>query len=360
MTTPGGHPAFGPGHLPAGPWLRPGWAVAPPAPKPGTVPLRALDAADVIGGVFGTVRRYPAALYYPLLLVGLAGAGVFGGCLAVARDAVAPLPASGRLTHQQVADLVTAGAALLVVLALLAVLDYAVAAAVSCVVLRHAVLGRPLTARRAWAEARPWVWRVLGVQLLVGAAALGILLASALPSVVLFLLNGGGAAGWALLLLLPGTAGALHVGVRLLLAVPVLVLEEQRPVAAVRRAWRLNEGAWWRTLGISYAVTLIGDAVARSVTTTLAAGVLQLLPQDALDGGSDVSASWLSGSGVLVLAVGCAAVLALLSVARAPLAPLTSGLLYLDRRFRRENLAPTLAAAAGTAAAPPPAPGRAW
>lgn len=52
---PGG-PAWGP--PPPPPW---GWGWPPPAPKPGVIPLRPLQAGDIFGGVFATMRRYPGA-----------------------------------------------------------------------------------------------------------------------------------------------------------------------------------------------------------------------------------------------------------------------------------------------------------
>ncbi|MCC9307792.1 hypothetical protein LN042_11920 [Kitasatospora sp. RB6PN24] len=336
--------------MPAGPWRMPGWTVAPPAPKPGTVPLRPLDTGDIIRAVFATVRRYADSLYRPVLLVALGCAGVFCGCFALAYAQVGPVPAAGPMTDQQLTGLTVAAAILLVLLFLLSVVATAVTSAVSAVVLRHAAPGRQLTPRQSWAQSRGRLWPVLGVQALVLGAALGILAGSLLPSVLLFFLAGPVPAAWGLLLLIPGLAGALYVGVRLILAVPVLVLEERRPVAAARRAWQLNRAAWWRSLGIPYVVGLIGNVAVRSGMTLLAAAVSRLLPVDAFDSGTDGSRAWLSawlsvGSLTTLVAV-FALVAAVLMTVRAPLAPLTYGVLYLDRRLRMENLGPTLAAAA--------------
>ncbi|WP_035840210.1 DUF7544 domain-containing protein [Kitasatospora azatica] len=319
--------------------------VAPPAPKPGTVPLRPLDLGDIVTGVLATIRRYPGSLYYPLLLVAFGCAGVFGGCVGLAYAEVGPLPTSGRIPDQQLTHLTLAAVALLVLLLLLATVASAVATTVSTVVLYHAVLGRQLTFRQAWTRSRAHLGRVLGVQLLVTAASLGILVASALPSVLLFLLAGLTAAAYGLLLLIPGLVGAVYLGVRLVLVVPVLVFEEQRPVAALRRAWRLNRGAWWRSLGFPWVVGLLGEVVVRAGMTVLGMAVSRFLPSDAFDSGQAEPTSWPSPAGVTLLVVAVCMVVALLMAVRAPLAPLTCGLLYLDRRLRLEDLGPRIVAA---------------
>ncbi|MGC0314933.1 hypothetical protein QBC98_003412 [Kitasatospora acidiphila] len=348
MTTPGEQPAFAAGGVPAWPWAAPGWVVAPPAPKPGTVPLRPLDLGDIVSGVLATVRRYPGSLYYPLLVVALGCAGLFSGCAGLAYAEVGPLPASHRMTDHQLVGLTVASAVLVVLFMLLAVIASAITSAVGTVVVGHAVLGHPLTARQAWSRARGHVWRVVGVQLLAAIAALGILVGSLLPSVLLYFVASPIAAAYGLLLLVPGLGGAVYVGVRLVLAVPVLVLEEQRPVAALRRAWQLNRGAWWRSLGIPYLVRMIGDLAVRVAMTVLAMAVSRLLASDSLDGAQAGLSIWLSEAGFTLLVLVVCLAVALLMAVRAPLAPLSYGLLYLDRRLRLEDLGPTLAAAAGT------------
>lgn len=352
MTTPGGQPGFAAEGRPVGPWLTTGWPVVPPAPKPGTVPLRPLDLGDVVTGVFATVRRYPAALYYPVLSAALGSAALFGGSLALGYATLFPLPDDGRSTGRQLLRLTPALAALLVLLLLLAFLVNAVATTVSTVVLRHAVLGQQLTVRQAWERARGRLRPVIVVQALESGIMLAILVGSALPSLLLFLLAARTAAAYALLLLVPGLAGALYVGVRLVLTVPVLVLEDQRPVAALRRAWRLNDGAWWRSLGIPYLVGMIGNTAARGCMLVLTVLVSRFLPDGTFDTGPAGSSGPLSVPAFTLLAVAVCAVVALMMTIRAPLAPLTSGLLYLDRRLRLENLGPTLAAAARTPWAP--------
>ncbi|WP_406154349.1 hypothetical protein OG217_22050 [Streptomyces sp. NBC_01023] len=367
MTLDGGQWAAGPGGLPVGAFTPTGWAYAPSAPQPGTVPLRRLDAGDIVRGTFSTIGRYAKPIYLPLLVLALGFTVLLSGCAFAAWALVTPLPASGaRMTTHHLLDVGAAIAVVALPLLILATLAYAASAAVSITVLgRYAVLGRPpVTARRAWAEARRHLWRVLGTQLLTSLTTVGILLASALPGILLgVILHSATAAAFGLLLLIPGLVGALYTGGRLILAVPVTVLEKQRPAAAMRRAWTLSHGAWWRSMGIAYLARMIGYAATQLITTLTGTIAVQLAPSGLLDSAQSGQPFRLSPAGLILPAT--VVVLAAVTAAtlRAPLTPLALGLVYMDRRIRLENLHTTLAAAAGGAlnyayrqAAPTPSP----
>lgn len=61
--------------------------------------------------------------------------------------------------------------------------------------------------------------------------------------------------------------GAIVVGIRLTFGVQALIDEDLRPVAALRRSWRLTAGAFWRTLGITLVIQLLGEVVFLLVST---------------------------------------------------------------------------------------------
>lgn len=361
MTTGGGQWVTGPGGF-----APTGWAYAPPpALKPGTVPLRRLDVGDIVGSVLATLRHYAKPLYLPLLTVALGCSVLIGGCAGAAWALITPLPAHGdRLSTGHLLT-VAAGVAVVAVPALIcAIVAYAVTAAVSTTVLgHHAVLGRrPLTARQAWAEARPHVWRVLGTQLLTGLAAVAVLLTSALPSVLLGVtLNSPTAAALALPLLIPGLIGTLYLGGRFMLAVPVTVLEDKRPIAATRRAWKLGHGAWWRTVGVASLVRMIGYAATQMITSLAGMAAAQIVPPGDFVSTQTGRSFRLAAVDLILPAVvvGLAVVAAM--ILRAPVTPLTLGLLYIDRCVRLENLHTDLAAAAvaggGHRSSPRPDPG---
>ncbi|GJF29356.1 hypothetical protein KNE206_20560 [Kitasatospora sp. NE20-6] len=348
-------PGYGPG---AGPL--PPWAYVPQVPKPGVVPLAPLTVGNVVSGVFTALQRYTAALFVPLAWVALGSTAALSVYAAVAvsllRDVGDDLDAGGGLTgeHQALLTGTAIGGALLLVVALTAA--HVVATATSTAVLRHAVVGRKASTRQIWAESRPVIGRIVLSVLLVSVIVAGIMLVSALPALLLGIATGGTPLTvLAMLLMVPGWLFATYVQVRLVLEVPVIVLEDMSATAALRRAWRLNEGAWWRSLGIPYLVNLIGSAVAQfALVPFVVVGVIVLLSSshtpDAYGAESVPSVAGIAGFAV------CTAVGSLVTVmVTAPLTPLTNGLLYIDRRIRRESLDVTLAAAAGIAPWPPTA-----
>ncbi|MER5642091.1 hypothetical protein ABT095_34780 [Kitasatospora sp. NPDC002227] len=345
MTTDGGW------QLPGAGW---GPTVHHPA-RPGVIPLRPLGVADLLGAVFDTVRRCTKAVYLPVL----AAAGVAIGLLGVAVGAVAfsledtfgdlddePL---SRLADGRPADLTTTVViAALVVLCCLAGL-YAVGYTTATTVVRHAVVGRQVTAGQIWREAKPFVGRVLAAQLLAGLGSLAVVAASAVPGGLLGL-TGRGWSGAGFALVLPGFALALYAQVRLVLLVPVLVLENVSPAVAIRRAWGLNKGAWWRSLGIPYVVAVVGSTAAQLLL--LPCLVLGL----ALLAASSAAAGQISLLGAVLFAAATGLGLVLGLAVTLPLAPVAHSLLYVDRRIRREDFGTLLNAEAGVPRWGRPAP----
>jgi len=58
--------------------------------------------------------------------------------------------------------------------------------------------------------------------------------------------------------------GAVYVGVRLCVAAPAVVVENERGMGAIKRSWNLVQDNWWRSFGILIVVGIIG-AVASAV-----------------------------------------------------------------------------------------------
>jgi len=342
-----------------------GWGYmpyVPPVPQPGVVPLRPLNLGDIVAGVFGTLRRYFRALYLPLLAVAGGALVLVAGYTAVAYSVLGDLYEKLRdaddhgMTPGEVTTLVSVLVGGVLLLAVLSAALYVVAAATGTVVLRHAVIGRPVTAARAWAEARPWLGRVLASYLLPVGAMMALLVAA--EALVLAVAGLSGSVGTVLLgfLVLPFLCvAAVYVKVRLVLQVPVLVLEETGVVPAIRRAWRLNEGNWWRSLGIPLLLGMLGSAVVQLVLGPVSAvGMSMVFPTGEIGPDTMPDFGGLIGFLMLLLLVGF-----LGTVATLPLMPLTNGLLYIDRRIRNERLDIALGEAAGiwtTQPAPQPAP----
>ncbi|MFZ3496758.1 hypothetical protein ACODT5_26670 [Streptomyces sp. 5.8] len=284
---------------PAGPWTPWGGGWLPPLPpRPGVMFLRPLTPGEILGGAFAALARYGVRLATAMLL------GQLGALLLVAAAAAAALALDAR----PVAALVPAAA-------LATLLTCALASALTGAVLRPAVLGRPATARALLRAARPRFAAVLGTQLLVLGAVAG-------PGAAVL------AAGLPPLLAAATLPAALALGVLFTLAPTVAVHEALGPLAALRRSARLVRGAWWRTLGLTALAASLAALAAYAVQLPFAfAGALSLIP--AVDGGV-VHA-------ILTALGGMVAQTLLLCFPQ-----LTAGLLYADRRIRREDLAAEL------------------
>ncbi|MFC5642996.1 hypothetical protein [Kitasatospora cinereorecta] len=325
------------------------------------MPLRPLTFGDVISGVFATLRRYAAPLYLPLLVVVGVSVAVVIGIAVTANAVLGDLyrsvqddsfyePTSGEVAS--LISVVSIGSLLLI--ACFTAMSV-VSSTTATVVMRHAVIGRRVTARQVWAESRRWLWRVLGSYLLLGAGLLGaVLVVGVLSALVGLLTRSAGVGVVAIPLMMVIYGVAIYAAVRLALLVPVLVLEESGVVAAVRRAWKLNEGAWWRSLLIPYVVNMIGSFAAQFVWLPfMFVGMVAVLPTADGDPGDGPSMAF--GSLLLLIAVMLIGFLLAMALTM-PLAPVTHGLLYVDRRIRRERLDIALGEAAGLWTTAPQAP----
>ena len=164
-----------------------------------------------------------------------------------------------------------------------------------------------------------------------------------------------------MLLVFAAALFALFLSIRLALLLPVVVLENQGVKEAFSRAWRLNQGNWWRTFGVTALVSLLGSFTSQLVTTPISlltsGPAFSTFPQAgqtwSIADLPSFGSFWLYLVGTLVASYASTVLLL-------PLVPLTNGLLYIDRRIRRESLDMQLAAEAGvnlSAPPPPPHPG---
>ncbi|MGW3558710.1 oxidoreductase [Streptomyces sp. NPDC000963] len=342
MTYPTGPHGYG--HFPPPP---------PPAPQPGVIPLRPLGFGEILTAAFATFGRHwkqlvgVAAVAYGLgLLLVAAASGV--GYLAVADHVpgVFDLPEDVDPSWDDGLPLLIAfGCVWLVAMVVMLVATAVVSAAVP-VVLQEAVLGGRLVFGTVWGRAWARTPAVLGTVLLTALTMLVpvlLFLGLSVGLVALMVARDSGPAATLLLfpvLLLAAPLG-LWLWVKFAFAPTVAVMERQGALASLRRSWHLVTGAWWRTFG--------GLLVAAVITGFISAAFQQVLGTVAsvpLAGGpSPESTGELLALVVpIVLVVVAGSLIAQVFSALFP--PLVSGLLYVDRRIRRENLAPVLARAA--------------
>ncbi|MFD4243025.1 hypothetical protein ACFWP3_15685 [Streptomyces sp. NPDC058525] len=262
-----------------------GW-LPPRSPRPGVVPLRPLGRRELLGGVLATLGRYGGRLLGALLL------GLSAGLLPVAAAAgAATLASVTRTAGSRVFVHTLVPAAVLFLL-----FAGALATALAAALLRPALLGRPVTVPGLLRAAVPRIPAVLGARLPALTAAAG-------PGAAAL------AAGLPPLALLPLAPVALWLAVLFALAPTAAGYEGLGPVAALRRSAALVRGAWWRTFAVTAPAAIL-----------LPAAAYALYPGFGLPGALLVPALLL------------------------PVPRLAAGLLYADRRLRREQPAGAFAA----------------
>ena len=310
---PPGQPQFGqaPFGQPSG-YPPPGSFGPPPGFKPGIIPLRPLSLGEILDGAFATMRRNPGAtlglaaivttigqLVQVFLILGVEHGDRHGGASAV----------------------------LLIVGALISLIFQLLLSGALTLVVGDAVLGKRMSMNEALHRVLPRVPALFGVVVL----QILVALAAALPGIILAVIAGvAGIPGLAVLIGIADAVFFVYVVVRVSLSAPALVLEGQRPVAALRRSSALVRGSWWRIFGITLLVYVVGR-----LTGGLIGIPFSLLSGVSLAGSED---SYTAG-GLLWGAIGGI-------VSGTVSYPIISGsiaILYIDRRMRREGLDLTLA-----------------
>ncbi|MFF0285718.1 hypothetical protein [Streptomyces sp. NPDC005262] len=331
-----------------------------PPPKPGVIPLRPLGLGDILGGAFSTMGRYWKQLFG-------VGAAVYGGALVVVGAAVAiaysavsdPLHRVMGLSSQQsprtedVVPLVIALGAVWLVAVLVLMTATAMMYATVPAVLQDAVLGRPTTFgiiwRRAWARVPAVIGTVLLTSLVAVVPAVLMMLAFIAMTITFITLDSGSGSGVAIAVGILGALAtaplAIWLWVKFSLAPAAAVFEGQRPIAALRRSSQLVRGDWWRIFGISLLAMLM--AAVASYIIQLPFSILGMFPgvlgMESLGSDPNAAAVVVAMSGYLVVTLLGQLVSQLVS---ATFPQLVTGLLYVDRRMRNENLGPVLAEAA--------------
>lgn len=323
-----GAPAYGPPQYPGG-------RVPPPVQR-GIVPLRPLGMGEIYDGAFKSVRANPRVMFglsaivvtLTVIIETLTQRSTLGAINSIATPSVS---GEAELGLDDVLGS-TSGLALSGVISFVSV---TLLTGLLMISVSRSVIGQQVSLAEAWQRARPLVWRLLGLTLLV------MLLTLAVPAVWLTLLVLTLVSeSWGLALLV-GLAGGLAtvvvlvwVAVRTMLATPALILEEQRVLAGLRRGWLLSRGSFWRLFGI-YLLTMIIVGVVSSLILSPAQIVPLVLSLDPL--------------GVPALAITAIASI-IASVLTTPFAAAVTALLYIDVRIRREGLDVELAQAAEAAA----------
>jgi hypothetical protein len=303
--------------------------VTPPGTEPREheteIPLRPLGVSEILDGAITCVRRSPrATLGLSAILTGIVQA-----ILVVVRTLLIGTRIRSDATPGEVAR--SLGPASLVQLVEVLLTTYVVLllSGMLAPVIARMLLGRTTSLARTWALTRSRLPRLLGTATAVMGA---VLVAVALPlgPAVLAGVLGAPAAIVALALVLGVPAAFLLMVacyVWLALATPIAVLEDRGVFAAMRRSTEIVRGRWWRVFGVlslALAITVfVGDFVLQLPFAAAQGGILAVNKEPT---------GWLF---IAVVAIGAVGAI----IAGALVAPFDAGvigLLYADRRMRRE------------------------
>lgn len=343
---PGWSPQQPPAYPPPTTWgQQPHWAPPPAPPKPGIVPLRPLGVGEILDGAISAIRSQPRIMLGLSAVIAvvtqLLTAPVTWLLLHDRGDVTFSVdePTSADEQYAFTASAVTATLAQVLVTLVAALL----LTGILTVVVSRAVLGERMSASTAWERTRPRVRALLGVTGLVILVELGVLVVGLAPGTLLVLSSAP--TPLVVVAFVLGVAAALAVAVHLYVAfalAPVaVVLERARVVASLRRSRSLVRGAWWRTFGILLLVNVIAQFIAGILAVPFT--VLAMLAAFLGDAGLNPYDAW----PLLIASVGTV----LASAVTWPFTAVSTALVYVDRRMRREALDVELVRAAGSAGA---------
>ncbi|MFF3063266.1 hypothetical protein ACFVQ3_01800 [Oerskovia sp. NPDC057915] len=328
-----GAPQYGGPQQPGyGPPSFAGKPYAPPANKPGIIPLRPLSLGEVFDGAFGAIRANPKVMLGMSATV-IAVATILGLALGVLVSGIfAPQIAQLEAELGAEATGITESFPLFgatIASSLVLSLAMPVVNGILITSVGQSVIGRKATAGEVWAQARSRVWRLLGFSILWSLVIGIVWFVYLLLTVLSFTADVGLGVAVALLGLLAVLVFMAWFGVRTLLVPPAMVLEGQGFADGVKRGWTVSRGSFWRLLGIyllAYvAVSFITSLVAQPFG--LVGGMLSI---------------WSTFAMYAFVAVGTVVT----GVVSAVFLAGVVSLLYIDVRMRREGLDVELTAAA--------------
>ncbi|MFJ2111861.1 oxidoreductase [Streptomyces sp. NPDC087850] len=357
------------GALPGG-----GWGWVPPPPKPGVIPLGPLRTGEIFTGAFAVIGRYWKPLFGVTLVAygaaALVVAATMGIAYAVLGDRIqsfTSMLSAEDLSLPVLRPVLIAFLCVWGVGILALVIAQAVVQAACPAVIQEAVLGRPTTFGAVIGRVGTGFLPVLCTTLLTTAIAFApfVVLTVATVGITLSVLTlDSSPDGSVLWLVLAGALAMLALAplsiwlwTRYSLAPAAAVIESHGPVMALRRSAQLVRGSWWRVFGMSALALLLAGVTGMLIEQVINVLAVTAGQTAALDPVGDLTpgdlVTFLSGFAILALLAGLIS-----QILTATLPQLVLGLLYVDQRIRKENLAPTLIEAAGPShpTNAPPAP----
>ena len=201
-----------------------------------------------IGDILGDTFRIYGRNFWALLAISAIVLGVLGVIGIIVNLSSTPLVMTGE-GIEALAGWISAGLIILVVANIIGGILVIGA-------LIHAVSGQYLRQRISIGQTYGFAWRRLGAMLgagiLVFLAIVGIITISVFVAAFSWV-------GW--ILLVVGSCASIYLVIRWTFILPVTLLENLGPIAALSRSSALVKKNWWRVLGIALVVGLISAAI---------------------------------------------------------------------------------------------------
>lgn len=313
--------------------------------QPGIIPLRPLSLGDIFNGSFRALREAPSVMFG--LILGIwAVFSVLTGVITVlafpdmhqalkrVEDSAANpenlLDAYLRLLEGSLLAGIPNGIIHITVLG--------VTMGIGVTAIAPLVLGRRPSMSDTWEAVKPHLWKLIGFSFLLDLISMATTMLALSPLILTILgaMNQDlGMAVLGLFLILLTALGGFFLYaflvIRVIFAIPSMVMENIGVGAAMRRSWALTKGSFWRIFGVIALTYLILGVIMTGLSF-----VTQLIVTAAIAFSADTT---------VMMGVSTA----LNSIMAGIYIPFIAGvqsILYIDLRMRREGLALTLLRAA--------------
>lgn len=319
-------------------WGAPGAAPGRPVLRPGIIPLRPLSLGEILDGAIQALRRNPRGM------IGSAAVVVLGSGLLTLAVVVPLVPlvsswlstSAENVSQGEVVSLVVGAVLVTLALSIVTMVAQTVLTGMLATGVGQAVMGRKSTIRQLWEAAKPLLWRIVGVSLVVGVAQVAAVMLPLIVGALFFVVGTGTGVAATLLGSIVAVAAFCFVYTRLALTVPALVLESSSMATALRRSWMLSGRLFWRLLGILILTAIIVGLIAGAIQVpfSIIAQLVGFAGDGTVSTGGDAfTAAAIVGS-VVVSTMGSLVA----GILTYPFSAAVLALLYLDTRMRLEGL----------------------
>ncbi|AUI49478.1 hypothetical protein AC20117_00300 [Arthrobacter crystallopoietes] len=303
-------------------------------PKPGVIPLRPLGVGEILDGAFQAARKNAAAVFGTAVLfqIGISILAWIAGSLIISLLGGLQVMTNEELSDESAIALVLSLATSSLVLGLLSSVGILLLQGLLAIPTARATVNQKTSFGLMWSLARGRIWALIGMGLLYLVLTVVALVAVIAGS--FFLADQLGVTSvWIIVgIILALTFLSIWIGVKLMLAPAVVVMERKGIFGAFVRSWQLTNRSWWRTFGIVLLCTIIVGVITSIISMPVS--ILIGIAGPAMGDPSDPEAM-LTAMGPLTLV--SMLVSSLFSAIGYAFQAAVIALVYTDLRIRREG-----------------------